>query len=91
MIYDVAIVGAGLAGTYLASLLSKAGIRTCIIERNKDVETSFCGEMTGIKILNELGINLKDEMIQNRFKKIKLLCTDSKFELSIPQKKIHLA
>ena len=34
-LYDVAIIGAGIAGTYCASVLQKAGYRVCLIEKGR--------------------------------------------------------
>ena len=34
-IYDVAIIGAGIAGSYCASVLQKAGYRVCLIEKGR--------------------------------------------------------
>jgi len=34
-LYDVAIIGAGIAGTYCASVLQKAGYRVCLIEKDE--------------------------------------------------------
>ena len=34
-VYDVAIIGAGIAGSYCANVLQKAGYRVCLIEKGR--------------------------------------------------------
>jgi all-trans-retinol 13,14-reductase len=39
--YDVAIIGAGLGGLICGAILSKEGIRVCIIEKNEQIGGSL--------------------------------------------------
>ncbi len=87
MSYDAVIVGAGITGTYIASLLSQKGIRTCIIERNKNEETSFCGELVASDSVKQMGISLNSDLIQKIYKKLRLVYLDNDFEMSVPRKR----
>ena len=48
MIYDVAIIGAGVVGGLIARELSKYDIKICILERNSDVAMGASMANSGI-------------------------------------------
>lgn len=52
--YDVVIVGAGPAGSHLAYLLSKAGIKTALIDRMRFPRNKLCGGLLTQKTLDLL-------------------------------------
>ena len=59
-IYDVAIIGAGLAGTAAAITLGKRGLRGIIFERGYPYKDKACGDAfvpSAIAILEELGLS----------------------------------
>lgn len=56
--FDVAIVGAGPAGSFLAFLLSKSGYNTCIIDRSCFPRDKLCGGLMTGKTLDILSQNI---------------------------------
>lgn len=57
--YDVAIVGAGPAGSTCGYFLGKAGIKTLLLEKKKFPRDKYCGDAvckTAIEILDEMGL-----------------------------------
>src|SRR4051812_40302639 len=58
---DVAIVGAGPAGSALAIMLGSAGLRTVVLDRSRFPRDKPCGEglmPAGVSVLEELGVPL---------------------------------
>ena len=57
--YDICIVGAGIAGASLAAVLGKKGFNIALIERNWDEPDEIIGELLqpgGVKELKEMGL-----------------------------------
>ena len=84
---DVIIVGAGIAGCFLANKLSKAGLKVLVLERESNECTAFCGEMTGETTLKRLGISSNSDFIINQYKNSKLIHLDTNFEITVPRRK----
>lgn len=60
--YDIIIVGAGPGGSFLAYKLAKKGLRTLVLEKNKEVKRKVCGEY-----LCPLGVELlKNEELEDQ-------------------------
>src|SRR4028118_913457 len=62
-IYDVAIIGGGLAGLSLSIQLAKAGYNTVLFEKEKYPFHKVCGEYISLEswnFLESLGIHLKE-------------------------------
>ena len=77
MKYEVIIVGAGIAGTYAASLLSEKGIKVLIVDKEPNEHTAFCGELTDLNTVRQLGISINSNMITKKdYKNIKIKCRD---------------
>ncbi len=70
-IYDVCIIGASIAGNYLAYLLSRSGLNIAIIEEHKEIGIPL--QCAGIisKKLTQL-IDVPEEIILNRVKTSKI-------------------
>lgn len=70
-IYDVCIIGASIAGNYLAYLLSRSGLNIAIIEEHKEIGIPL--QCAGIisKKLTQL-IDVPEEIILNRVKTAKI-------------------
>lgn len=61
--FDVAIIGGGLAGLSLSILLSKAGYKTILFEKEKYPFLKVCGEyisMESWNFIGDLGLNLSE-------------------------------
>src|SRR5262245_23103351 len=65
----VVVVGAGPAGAALALLLAARGIATTLIERQRDFEREFRGEVmmpSGLRVLDALGVDVSKAGIPHR-------------------------
>ena len=87
MPHDVIIVGSGIAGCFLASKLSKAGLKILVLERESDERTAFCGEMTGETTLKRLNISPNSDFVTQQYKNSKLIHLDTNFEINVPRSK----
>src|SRR5688500_5073050 len=57
--FDVIIVGARCAGSPLATLLTRAGLKTCVVDRDgfpSDTPSTHAVQPAGVKILDQLGV-----------------------------------
>jgi menaquinone-9 beta-reductase len=57
--YDVIVVGARCAGSPLATLLARAGLRVCLVDRDRfpsDTPSTHGIQPTGVKVLERLGV-----------------------------------
>jgi len=76
--FDVCIVGASIAGNYLAYLLRNSGLRIVVIEDHTDIGQPLqCAGIISQK-LSEL-IKLPDEIVLNRVKVAKVISPSGKF------------
>ncbi len=72
-IYDVIVVGAGPAGAMAACHAAKGGCRVALLERKGKAGVPVrCGEAVGFKGFTK-SITIKDEWIQTRIKKIRMI------------------
>jgi len=63
--YDVAVIGAGPAGSYVAYQTQKAGLKTIVIEEHPSIgEPSFCAGIVGKEVFDRLQI--PENSVQNR-------------------------
>jgi len=90
MRYDVAIVGAGIAGATAANKLSKAGLKVIVLEREKNPSTSFCGEMTNYATIKRLGLSRNSKEVIATYSKNKMIYLDNGFEISVPKSEMRL-
>jgi flavin-dependent dehydrogenase len=76
--FDLCIVGASIAGNYLAYLLFKSNIKIVVIEEHKDIGLPFqCAGIISQK-LSQL-IKLPEEIILNRVKTAKIINPSGNF------------
>lgn len=81
-IHDVAIIGAGPAGTSAAYTAAKEGLSTIILEEHARVgEPVHCGECLSDVALKRMGLTLPEEVIACRVKGIRVLFPDKTFTI----------
>ncbi|MCX8197968.1 MAG: NAD(P)/FAD-dependent oxidoreductase [Candidatus Micrarchaeota archaeon] len=72
--FDIAIIGAGPAGTYAAYSAAKSGLRTVVFEEHERIgEPVHCGECLSLLAVQRLGIELPEEAISMRAKGIRVI------------------
>ncbi|MEM2138091.1 MAG: NAD(P)/FAD-dependent oxidoreductase [Candidatus Anstonellaceae archaeon] len=75
--FDVAIIGAGPAGTYAAYTAAKAGLKTVVFEEHPNIgEPVHCGECLSELATKRLGLDLPEDVISLRVKGIRLVFPD---------------
>lgn len=63
--YDVAVIGAGPAGSYVSYQTQKAGLKTIVIEEHPSIgEPSFCAGVVGKEVFERLKI--PEDSVQNK-------------------------
>lgn len=73
--YDVAVIGAGPAGSYVAYQTQKAGLKTIVIEEHPSIgEPSFCAGIVGKEVFDRLQIS--EDSVQNRVNSL-VVCSPS--------------
>jgi geranylgeranyl reductase family protein len=73
----VCIIGGGIAGNYLASLLSKKKIEVTIVEEHKEIGKPFqCAGIVSSKILRL--VYIPKDLIFNRIKKAEIIAPNNK-------------
>jgi Dehydrogenases (flavoproteins) len=79
--YDVAIIGASVAGNRVAEIVAKRGYRVLLIEEHKKI--GFPSKCTGLVShrIKELLPELDERIIQNEVNRAEFVFKDKKFEL----------
>ncbi len=76
--FDLAIIGGGLAGLYLAYLLSKTNLKLAVIEEHQEIGLPFqCAGIVSQK-LSQL-IDLPEKIVLNRVNVAKIVAPSGKF------------
>ena len=76
--FDLAIIGASIAGNYLAYLLSKSNLQIVVIEEHKDIGLPFqCAGIISQKL--SLLIELPEDIVLNRVKTAKIINPSGNF------------
>ena len=60
LVYDLAIIGAGVAGATLAALLGRQGLKVAVVDRDLSEQDRIVGELLqpgGVTKLQEMGLN----------------------------------
>lgn len=86
MAFDVCIAGTGPGGLRSAALLSEKGVRPIVLEKDKKVTDSICGELVGEKLFSLAKISENSEIIANRLNRARIINLDSGQSLDIPEK-----
>lgn len=85
--FDVTIVGCGIAGCYLANLLSKEGFKVLAIEEHKKIGyPSKCTGLVSWRIKKLISKEILEKVIQNEIKKAKFI-SPSKLSFELISKK----
>ena len=86
---DVAIVGAGPAGSTLAALLARRGVRVAVLDRDAFPRDKLCGEFLSydaLPILAPLGIvDAIDAMNAPRIERCRVIGSKRTYEFAFPQ------
>jgi digeranylgeranylglycerophospholipid reductase len=79
--YDVAIIGASVAGNRVAEIIAKKGYRVLLIEEHKKI--GFPSKCTGLVShrIKELLPELDERIIQNEVNRAEFVFKDNRFEL----------
>ncbi|MBZ4664758.1 geranylgeranyl reductase family protein [Mahella sp.] len=72
MIYDLAIIGAGPAGSAAAKAAAEGGLSVLLLDKAVFPRDKTCGGMLSAKTLDELGFELPDELIQHEAHKVRV-------------------
>lgn len=72
--FDVAIIGAGPAGTYAAYSAAKAGLSAAVFEEHEKIgEPVHCGECLSLLATQRLGLQLPPEAVSQEVKGIRVV------------------
>ena len=75
--FDVAVIGAGPAGTFAAWAASKKGLSAVVLEEHERIgEPVHCGECLSLLATQRLGLELPDEAVSSRVKGIRVVWPD---------------
>ncbi len=75
--FDIAIIGAGPAGTFAALAAAGKGLRTAVFEEHEKIgEPVHCGECLSLLATQRLGLELPDEAVSRRVKGIRVVWPD---------------
>jgi len=72
-VYDTIVIGAGPAGSSAASVLAKAGLRTCLLDRSFFPRDKACGNLISGYCLSLLGRSLKASCVIGPVKGARIL------------------
>ena len=78
--FDIAVIGAGPAGTYAAYAAAKAGAQVGVFEEHEKIgEPVHCGECLSELACTRLGLELPDEAVSQKMKGIRLVYPDKNY------------
>ncbi|MCX8174856.1 MAG: NAD(P)/FAD-dependent oxidoreductase [Candidatus Micrarchaeota archaeon] len=78
--FDIAIIGAGPAGTFAAYRAAQLGAQVCVFEEHERIgEPVHCGECLSELACKRLNLSLPDEAISQRMKGIRLVYPDRNY------------
>ncbi len=84
--YDVVVIGAGVAGLNAAYVLASKGFKVAVIEskpRDK-IGDKTCGDAIGLHHFEELGWNPPPEVIDYKYKGVKIYSPSEKYGIVVP-------
>lgn len=85
--YDVAVIGAGPAGSYVAYQTQKARLKTIVIEEHPSIgEPSFCAGIVGKEVFERL--NIPEDSVQNKINSL-IVYSPTGSKINLISKKTH--
>lgn len=86
MKFDVAVVGAGVAGLYSSIVLASKGWKVALIESKprERIGDKTCGDAIGVHHLERIGLRLPDHVIDHRYKGVKIYSPSEEYEIIVP-------
>ncbi len=81
--YDAVIIGAGVAGLYLAYELGKRGFNAALVESKErsSIGEKTCGDAIGVHHFQELGLNPPQDVIDHKYRGVRIYAPDEKHYL----------
>ena len=87
MVFDVIVVGAGVAGATAARVAAEEGAEVCLLERKprREVGVKICGDAIGKHHFDEIGLEYpKGEELESEIKAIDVYSPDLKTVFHVP-------
>ncbi|MEM4224383.1 MAG: NAD(P)/FAD-dependent oxidoreductase [Desulfurococcaceae archaeon] len=84
--YDVAVVGAGVAGLYASYVLALKGWKVALVEskHRSKIGDRVCGDAIGTHHFKELGIHIPDNVVDHRYKGVKVYSPSEQYSIIVP-------
>lgn len=84
--YDVVVVGAGVAGLYASYLLSAFGWKVALVEskQNSNIGDKVCGDAIGLHHFRELGLDIPPSVIDHKYKGVKVYSPSGQYSVVVP-------
>ncbi|MEM0282399.1 MAG: NAD(P)/FAD-dependent oxidoreductase [Desulfurococcaceae archaeon] len=85
-IYDVIVVGAGVAGLYASYQLASMGWKVALVESKpaSKIGDRVCGDAIGIHHFEELSLQVPSYVIDHRYKGVKIYSPSCKYNIVVP-------
>ena len=78
--FDIAVIGAGPAGTFAAYTAAKSGAQVGVFEEHERIgEPVHCGECLSLLACTRLGLELPDDAISQKMKGIRMVYPDKSY------------
>ncbi|WP_440059693.1 geranylgeranyl reductase family protein [Thermogladius sp. 4427co] len=84
--FDVAVIGAGVGGLYSSLVLAERGFRVALIESKSRsrIGDKTCGDAIGLHHLEHIGLSLPDDIVDHRYRGVKIKSPSEKHEIIVP-------
>ena len=85
-VYDVVVVGAGVAGLYASSQLASMGWKVALVESKQAsrIGDKVCGDAIGTHHFSELGLSVPENIIDRRYRGVKIYSPSKKYSIVVP-------
>lgn len=84
--YDVVVVGAGVAGLYASYVLSSLGWKVALVEskHRSNIGDKVCGDAIGLHHFRELSLEIPPSVIDHRYKGVKVYSPSGLYSIVVP-------